>query len=50
MGAKGSQALVHLASWFPKDLTTKKKKKIPLKLSSWVIHLPKSGRLQLPLS
>lgn len=49
MGAKGSQAFIHLASWFPKDLTTKKKK-IPLKLSSWVIHLPKSGRLQLPLS
>lgn len=25
MGATGSQALVHLLSWFPKDPTTKKK-------------------------
>lgn len=32
MGAKGSQALVHLASWFPKDLTTKKKKKNPFEI------------------
>lgn len=47
MAPEGSQAFLHLVSWFPEDLSTKN---IPLKLSSWVIHLPKSGQLQLLLS